>query len=303
MKNKLPTVSIAVSAYNEEENIEKFLNSVLNQTVKGYKLKEIVVISDGSTDATVEKINMLRNKKIKVIVDRKRIGKSYRLNQIYSHVNSDILIQSDADVLFSGRNVISSIIKPLIKDSSVAMCGGHPTPMKAVTFTERAVNSTFEVYSKLRSELRGGNNVFSADGRLLAYRKKLYKQINVPHDMIANDAYTYFVCITNNFTYRYVPNAVVKFRSPQDLKDQIRQNTRFVSAVIRMSRIFDKNVVTKEYHIPLHLKTIYMAEQFVKNPAGCAYIYLVNIYCKLRAIKVEKKLNAKWAMANTTKKI
>lgn len=303
MKNKFPTVSIGVSVYNEENNIVNFLKSVLGQKEKGYVLKNIFVLSDGSTDNTVRLVKSLKSKKIKVLHDAKRIGKSERLNQLYSLAHTDILIQTDADVIFSNTEVISNIIKPMIQDVSVGMCGGHPEPMIAKTFTEKAVNSTFEMYAKLRKNIRGGNNIFSADGRLLAYRKKLYKQINVPHDMIANDAYTYFVCITNGFSYRYVPSAIVKFRSPQDVKDQIRQNTRFVSAAIRMGRIFDKNVVTKEYHIPLHLKIMYMAEQFVKNPTGCAYIYLVNIYCKLRAIKVEKKLNARWAVATSTKKI
>lgn len=303
MKTKIPTVSIAVSVFNEENNISNFLNSVLKQTVKGYKLKEIIIISDGSTDKTIKNVGRFKNKKIKLITDINRIGKSSRLNQIYSMVNSDILIQSDADVVFSGKNVILSMIQPLIHESKVGMCGGNPTPIKAETFTEHAVNSTFAVYSKLRKEIRGGNNIFSADGRLLAYKKELYKKINVPHNMIANDAYTYFVCLTNGFAYKYVPSAIVTFRSPQSLRDHLKQNTRFVSAPIRMEKIFDKKIVAKEYFIPNTLKYTYMFEEFIKNPVGCLYIFLVNIFCKLKAIKVEHTLHAKWAMAISTKKI
>lgn len=303
MKKLIPTVIIGVSVYNEEKNILPFLKSLLKQKEIGYTLKQITVLSDGSTDNTVKLIKSLNSKKIKIIEDFKRIGKSSRLNQLYSISNSDILVQTDADVIFSTKDVVKNLIRPIIESVSVGMCGGHPEPIKAKTFTENSVNSTFQMYAKLRKNIRGGNNVFSADGRLLAYRKKLYKQITVPVDMIANDAYTYFVCITNKFEYRYVPSARVKFRSPQDIRDQVRQNTRFVSAVIRMGRIFDKNVVAYEYHIPLFMRYMYMAQEFVHNPAGCTYIYAVNIYCKVRALMIEKKLNAKWAMAISTKKI
>ena len=51
---KLPTVTIATIACNEEANIKKFLESVLDQKEKGFKISTILVISDGSTDHTVK---------------------------------------------------------------------------------------------------------------------------------------------------------------------------------------------------------------------------------------------------------
>lgn len=303
MKKNIPTVTIAVSVYNEEINIKNFLLSVLKQDVRGFKLSRIIVLSDGSTDNTVNIARSLKSSLITVIDDKNRIGKSSRLNQIYNMATSDILVQSDADVIFSNKNVVYNLIQPIVNNPDVGMCGGHPKPMTAETFTEKAVNSTFEMYSKLRKKLRNGNNVFSADGRLLAYRKELYKQITVPKNMIANDAFTYFACLTKQFKYKYVPGAIVNFRSPQQLRDQVRQNTRFVAAPIRMKRIFDENMVDREYFIPKHIKCLYMFQEFLKNPIGCAYIYAVNTYCKAKASRVERKLNARWDMAISTKKI
>ncbi len=303
MKKTIPTLTVAVSVFNEERNIKNFLKSVLKQETKDFKLSKIIVYSDGSTDKTINIAKSIPSKLIDVIEDKNRIGKSTRLNQIYKMVNTDILVQSDADVILSSNDTIHHLIQPMLKENKVGMCGGHPEPMKAATFTEKAVNSTFQMYSRLRSDLRKGNNVFSADGRLLAYRKDLYKKIVIPEDMIANDAFTYFACITKKFKYAYSPKAVVKFRSPQKLKDQIRQNTRFVSAPIRLKKIFNKNLIDKEYFIPNNIRYTYMLQEFLKNPLGCLYIYIVNTYCKLRAIKIEKKLNAKWDMAITTKKI
>ena len=51
--NTIPTVTIALSAYNEAENIGRFLQSVLEQKENGFILEKILVISDGSDDSTI----------------------------------------------------------------------------------------------------------------------------------------------------------------------------------------------------------------------------------------------------------
>lgn len=302
ISKNLPAVTVALSAFNEESNIQKFLKSVLKQKEEGFVLKEIWVYSDGSTDKTVEEAGGIESEKVKIFDSKKRLGKSTRLNQIYAKLNSDYLVQSDADVVFSHEYVIRDIIKPLMENANVAMCGGDPQPIEGNTFTERAVNCTFEAYAPLRKELRGGDNVFSVDGRLLAYKKELVKRICVPEDTIANDAYTYFCCLVLGYKYRYVSSAIVKFRSPQTLKDQLRQNTRFIAAPIRMGNIFPEDIVRREYFVPKRILIMYMLKQFVKHPVMCTYIYLVNVYCRLKAKKTERYLNAKWPIAFSTKR-
>ena len=49
----MPKVSIIVPAYNVENYIEKCLNSLINQTLEDI---EIIVVNDGSTDKTKDKI-------------------------------------------------------------------------------------------------------------------------------------------------------------------------------------------------------------------------------------------------------
>ena len=173
---KLPTVNIAVCAYNEERNIKKFLFSVLLQKQLGYQLKKVILISDGSDDNTVKLAKSVKHPKLKIVAFKKRTGKSFRLNQLYHRFSqSDILVQSDADVVFESEYTVSELIRSIIDSKKVGMSGGNPIPFPAKTFTEKAVNCTFEAYLPLRKRIRGGNNIFSADGRLLAYRKKFYQ--------------------------------------------------------------------------------------------------------------------------------
>ena len=60
------SVSIIVAAYNIEDYIERCINSVINQSFSDI---EIIVVNDGSTDSTLEKLNKLKNydKRIKII--------------------------------------------------------------------------------------------------------------------------------------------------------------------------------------------------------------------------------------------
>lgn len=301
MKSKKATVTIAVTAFNESRNIKKFLTSVLAQKTEGYILKKILVVSDGSTDKTAKIARSLKSKKLFVIEYKKREGKSYRLNQIYKNIDADILVQSDADVIFASPYVISEIIKPLKQGKNIMMCGGNPIPLNGKSFTERAVNATVEAYLNFRKSVRGGNNGFSADGRILAYKRDFIKEVVIPSDMIANDAYTYYLCLTKGYKYKFVNSAVVYFKSPNTLKDHIRQNTRFEAAPIRLERYFDKKMIQKERFVP-RLK--YLKEsfrQFLKHPVLCSYIYLINSYCKVKASFVEKKLTGRWEIAKTTK--
>lgn len=300
---KLPTVTIALSAYNEEENIKNFLSSIIAQKEDGFILEKILIISDGSTDKTVDIARSIKNNKLEIKEYKTRVGKSTRLNEIYESLRSDILIQTDCDVIFEGPYVARDMVMTLSKNAKIGMCGGNPMPMKGRTFTEKAVNATCEIYIDFRKSIRGGNNQFSADGRLLAYRKELVKKINVPKTMIANDLYTYFCCLTQGYQYKFVESAVVCFRSPKTLKDQIKQSTRFLASRIRMSRYFPKNLVKNELQIPLSILLKSMLKLFIKHPILCSYIFLVNKYCAVRASAIEKSLTAKWTIAGTTKNL
>lgn len=303
MHKKISTVTVALSAYNEEKNIVDFLKSVLTQKEEGYILEKILIVSDGSTDKTVMLAKTFNSPKIIIKEYKKRIGKSSRLNFIYKSLDTDFLVQTDSDVIFAHPFVIRDLIKPLIHDKNVGMCGGNPLPLKGKTFIEKSVNCSAMAYIYMRKHVRGGNNVFSADGRILAYKKDLIIKITIPEDMIANDMFTYYSCLFHGYRYKYIETAVVFYRSPQTLKDQIIQNTRFRAAPLRMKKYFSKKLVEYENSIPrlIFIKSVLL--QLLQHPILSLSIYIINIYCVVKARVVEKKLNAKWEMAYSTKKL
>lgn len=300
-KRRLPSVTVALCAYNEAANIAALLRSVIAQEQKDYVLKKILVVSDGSTDATISEIKKIKSPLIEVWNFKNRAGKSSRLNMIYQSINTDYLVQTDADVIFADPYVILHMIQPLIKHKNVVLCGGNSTPLPGVTFIEKAINATVFAYQALRHAVRDANNIFSADGRLLSMRKIFVERLTIPSTTIANDAYAFFLCKTLGMEYQFVAKAVVYFRSPQTLKDHIQQNTRFLAVPKRMSIYFDSELIKNEYDIPFHLRLTLYFKQWLRYPIHSTIIFLINKYCFIKAQIIERKLNAKWNIASSTK--
>lgn len=302
---KKPTVTVAVVALNEEQNIVQFLQSVLAQHERGFELQKVLVISDGSTDRTMEVVKSIGDPRIEVRAYQERIGKSARLNEIYQVLDTDYLVQSDADCVFSTEHLIANMLQPMVENAAVLMCGGNLIPVPEKTFVERCVNASAVAYRRLREVWNGGDNQLSANGGILAYRASFISTVTIPDDMIANDRFTYFSCKAKGGEYRFVPSAVVWFRSPQTLADHIRQNTRFEAVPTRMRKHFSEELVLQEYRMPIWLLRRFMVEQFLCHPIRCTTLALMNVYCRVRAWRMERarRLTAVWEMAPTTKNL
>ena len=87
-----PKVSIIVPAYNASNYIEKCIDSLLNQTLKDI---EIIIVNDGSTDDTAEKLSKYEDE-IKVIT-QKNVGVASARNKGLSVANGEYIAYVDSD--------------------------------------------------------------------------------------------------------------------------------------------------------------------------------------------------------------
>ncbi|MDX1638478.1 MAG: glycosyltransferase family 2 protein [Balneolaceae bacterium] len=116
-----PRVSICVPARNEERNIRRCVESLLQQR---YPNLEILVLNDNSTDRTGEILNNIRNThpesgKLTVLEGRPKpddwLGKPWACHQLSKHAGGDILIFADADTWFS-RHLVERVVRSLGHD-------------------------------------------------------------------------------------------------------------------------------------------------------------------------------------------
>jgi chlorobactene glucosyltransferase len=101
-------VSILVPARNEEENIERCINSLLNQNYQNY---EILVLDDNSSDKTWQILERLsaENSRVRIFkgkpLPQDWYGKPFAIQQLYEHALGEILLFTDADTVHASTSV------------------------------------------------------------------------------------------------------------------------------------------------------------------------------------------------------
>ena len=89
-----PLVSIALSAFNAAETIGLTIASILGQTYTDW---ELLVLDDGSTDATARLVREIGDDRIRLISDGQNRGLAVRLNQAIDLAQGELFARIDAD--------------------------------------------------------------------------------------------------------------------------------------------------------------------------------------------------------------
>jgi len=105
----LPLFTILIPAYNEEACIDRTVKSVI---LADYPKKEIVVINDGSTDSTAERVENLIREYSSVnlkLITQVNAGKGAALNNGIRNTTGDLVMVIDADSSIDKYALINSI--------------------------------------------------------------------------------------------------------------------------------------------------------------------------------------------------
>lgn len=104
-------ISAIIAAYNEE----KTLAEVLGVLTRSALIDEVVVVSDGSTDRTVE---IARSFDVATIALRENRGKGYAMRMGVEYARHDILFFVDGDMFNLTEEHIRSLIAPVLRDEA-----------------------------------------------------------------------------------------------------------------------------------------------------------------------------------------
>ena len=297
MENKKPTITIGIPAYNEKQNIGHLLNSLISQNTSSGDLSKILVVSDASTDKTVEIVKSFSDPRIEIIQKEKREGAYKAQNMIVELTNSDILIMLNADILPAGTNFLEELIKPILADAKVGIVCGEMVAAKPRTFFEKIMINSYEIKKNIYNKINQGHNLYNCVGVARAFSKNLYKKIKWPEDL-PEDAYSYFTCISNGFEFIYNPKAKLIFRTPSNFKDHMKQSTRFFGGQAKMTNLFGKEIAEKEYGIPSLTIAGSIIIFLIKAPILTVFYLAIMVYIKLF---LSKSYQAKWQIAMSTK--
>ncbi len=302
MNSKKLTVTIGIPVYNEEKNIRFLLESILEQNEKGYKLEKILIISDGSTDNTVRFVKQLQNNIITIINGKKRLGKAIRFNYLLKKNTSDILIQLDGDVVLKNKNTIKKIIKPFLKDPSIAIVNGSVQPVFPTTFVERLSYFGFEIWQESKRILGKKADRYRSIGQIRAFSKEFTKHFYLPRGTDHfEDIYGFYYAISNGWKMVSVSDAIVLYRLASSFKDYINQMVRHLQPHNELEKHFDKEILERYETISMKLKL-----QVLMRLAQKTRIDIVICFCLLQGItycfSTFTKVDNIWNISETTKK-
>jgi chlorobactene glucosyltransferase len=131
-----PLVSVLIPARNEEQNIERCLNSLRNQDYEKY---EILVIDDNSTDNTFGILQRIarEDNRIRIFSGKPLpedwFGKPYAMQQLSGEAKGEILVFTDADTVHNPTCISWTVSN--IQNSKVDFISGY-TKQKLLTFGE-----------------------------------------------------------------------------------------------------------------------------------------------------------------------
>lgn len=223
-----PTVTLFVTAYNEEDYVDvKVANSIAIDYPKE-KVK-YVWVTDGSDDNTN---NLLKKYPfIKVYFQPERNGKINAMNRGMQFVNSEIVIFSDGNTILS-KDTIREIVNSFKNDNVGCVAGEKRIEMSDKDAAATTGEGFYWKYESWVKELdaKTGSCVGAA-GELFAIRKDLF--FNVPEDTVLDDFIISLTIAMKGLKIDYSPKAYAKEKASANIAEEMKRKVRIAAGSIQ----------------------------------------------------------------------
>jgi cellulose synthase/poly-beta-1,6-N-acetylglucosamine synthase-like glycosyltransferase len=180
----VPSVSIIISAHNEEVNLPAKIENLRLMDYPKEHL-QIIVASDGSTDRTPHILHEYSSKVLPVILSEAS-GKAYALNAAVKQASGEILVFLDTRQ-YVALDAISQLVS-CFADPEVGAVSGE---LLLNTNSNRGNTESLGVYWKIEKAVRklesSSGSVVGVTGAIYAMRRELYTEM--PRGTILDDVF------------------------------------------------------------------------------------------------------------------
>lgn len=279
----MPKVSVIVPFYNVEGYIEKCLDTLVNQTLKGI---EIVLVNDGSTDRSIEIVNkFLRRYPEKIVyLEKENGGLSDARNYAIPYAKGEYIAFLDSDD-YVEKDMYEEMYNLAKKEESdMVECDFY------WEYPDKQKEDVGAIYH--------GKNEMIEKIRVVAWNKLIKKEILEKSQVRFPKGYRYE---DTEFTYKLIPYIEkVSFLKKPCIHYVQREGSISNSQNERTKEIFDVLDHVIEYYKE---KEIY--EKYQKE---LEYIYVRYAFCSslLRVVKIKNEkiqrelLDLTWERVNKT---
>lgn len=240
----LPSVTILIAAYNEEDVIEKKILNTLGLSYPNEKL-QIIFVTDGSTDHTVDEVKKFGE--VLLLHEDSRTGKMAAIKRAIPFIKNEITVFTDANT-FLNKEAISELVKHY-QNNKVGCVAGEKRIMVDETADASAAGEGF--YWKYESALKKWDyELYSgvgAAGELFSIKTSLY--IPVESDTIIDDHMIAMRIAEKGFLIAYEPKAYAVESASADVKEELKRKIRIAAGGMQSITRLRKSA--NPFHNPL----------------------------------------------------
>lgn len=301
---KKPTVTVAIPALNEENNIKTIIMSILAQNQTYCTLEKILVINDQSTDKTAQIVKALAKKYKSVhLVERpKREGKAMALNMAYDLNTSDFLLTIDADCALGTKGTIDAMVKRMIDEPRLNAVGPRHVPLKPDTIMGKFAWVSYLSFEDAFLAYNNGYNFYtSMSGQLL--RRSFVDSFRFPLGTLSDQIYLYAKATEHDErAFELVRDAELIFTTVTTFHDWRVLAVRATAgdkddAVSRFgSEILSRYTIPRSLFIKSQLKWLVM------HPILMTGSLAMNMFVRFFPLKQQIVKNGMWIATSSSKK-
>lgn len=279
-EDDLPVVAVLVAAYNEEKVIGEKLRSVFESSYPSGKIK-VYVGSDASADGTDSIIRSLQPQypNLELVRFNGRVGKISIINHLQSLGDEDILVMTDANVIFA-PDTIYELVKNF-RDDRVGIVAGN---IVKKADSRQGIAWQEKIYLTIENRLKAAesnafNLVMGAEGGCYAIRNSLFSK--VPLKFIVDDFFITMQVMLRGHYVLFATGAMCYEDVPGDSPGEYRRKVRISSGNFQ-NLLFFRNVLLRPFsplgfcfwsHKVLRwLTPFFLIIAFLSNAALCFFV-------------------------------
>lgn len=246
---ELPTVSLLVAAYNEEEMIGEKIKNTLALNYPKDKI-QFIFTTDGSSDSTPDQVRQFPE--VTLLHIDAREGKMAAIKRAIPFIKGEITVFTDANT-FLNKDAILELVKHY-QNPKVGAVAGEKRILVPETADASSAGEGF--YWKYESLLKKWDYALysgvGAAGELFSIRTALYQPVE--SDTIIDDHMIAMRIAEKGYIIAYEPNAYALETASADVKEELKRKIRIAAggmqSILRLKKSanpFHKPIFTFQY--------------------------------------------------------
>jgi poly-beta-1,6-N-acetyl-D-glucosamine synthase len=229
-----PTLTIVVSAYNEEDCIREKIINTLSLDYPADKV-QYVFVTDGSVDNTPTIVGEFPQ--VKLMHQPERRGKIAAMDRAMNEVSSDVVVFTDANTLLN-KQALLNICRHYCDPAVGAVSGEKRVQIDDVADATAAEGFYWKYESRLKSWDSELYSVVGAAGELFSVRTKLYQP--VPPDTVLDDFMISMQIAEQGYRIIYEPAAYATESGSENIAEELKRKIRIAAggmqAILRLKK-------------------------------------------------------------------